>query len=167
MTDPQPMKVRRRSGPKSGAKRGDHGRYVALGSPTPADPVAAMSTDDLVAGDADRSADEHSARARTAQRREPAATTTAKPPSPAQRQSKADYDARPKVIFRGVSQDTYLKLRAMYRRQLGDKDGVLGWSEWGWHILDGVVAQEEQQRGELDTDVDIELPVGRPPTNGL
>lgn len=163
MSDPQPMKVRRRGG----AKRGDHGTYVA--PETHSDTDAGGDTDTITetaAAGAGRAAAETRSRQRGDGRRSRADETTSTI-TPGQRQSKANYDARPKVIFRGVSQDTYLKLRAMYRRQLRDDDGVLGWSEWGRYILDGVVALEEKRHGELDTAVEIALPVGQPPARGI
>lgn len=164
MSDPQPMKVRRRDG----VKRGDHGTYVA--PETHADTDAGGDTDTITeapAAGADRAAAESRSRQRANERRSQVDKTSASSITPGQRQSKAAYDARPKVIFRGVSQETYLKLRAMYRRQLRDDDGVLGWSEWGRYILDGVVALEEQQHGELDTAVAVDLPVGQPPAYGI
>lgn len=142
MTDPQPMKVRR-----GGAKRGEHGSYVAPDAARAASPapVAAgtIGTDTTPA-------------AATRPRR------VGKPITAAQAAAKVAYDAKPKVIFRGVDEDVYHSLRAIYKHQLHTAEGIEGWSEFGRHLLRNYVDQYEQVHGEMAGGEEIELPTGRP-----
>jgi hypothetical protein len=146
MTQPQPMQVRRRGG----ATRGDHGSYVAPTVPptapatpasTPADSSSAIGPD-VPAG-------------RSPRRSRAAAV------SDAQRAAAAAYDAKPKVIVRGVDPDVYYKLRAIYKHQLHSPDGIEGWSEFGRQLLRNFVEQYESEHGEMTGGEDVELPPGR------
>lgn len=142
MTSPQPMQVRRR-----GAKRGDHGTYVVpAAAPAETTPAGPIGTD-------------------TTRLVEPTASSwrrrTAAAPSDATARAKAAYDARPKVIFRGVDEDTNDKLRAIYKHQLHQPDGIEGWSEWGRTILAEFVAQYERTHGEMTGGGHVELHPGR------
>jgi hypothetical protein len=135
MTDPQPLGLRR------GARRGDHGTFITPHDGSPSEPVAPIGTD----------------------------TTRTTPNEPQTRQSsdataraKAAYDRRPKVIFRGVDQATYDKLRAIYKHQLHQPGGIEGWSEWGRQLLATFVTQYEQDHGELLSAGSVLLPSGRP-----
>jgi hypothetical protein len=146
MTSPQPMQVRRRSG----AKRGDHGSYVTPTAPTPTAPAPVSEPSGPIGSDgSDRPA------TRTRQRR------VGKPVTDAQAAARAAYDAKPKVIVRGVDEDVYHKLRAIYRHQLRSPDGIEGWSEFGRHLLRGYVEQYEQEHGQMTGGEDVELPPGR------
>lgn len=149
MTDPQPMKLRR-----GGAKRGDHGSYVA---PEPqAEPGRRTSADNAPAPEPSRSIGTDTPRSVTRTRRVGASIT------PAAAAAKAAYDAKPKVIFRGVDEDVYYKLRAIYKHQLRSADGVEGWSEFGRAVvLQAFVDQYEQVHGEMAGGEDVELPTGR------
>jgi hypothetical protein len=139
---PQPMTVRR-----GGAKRGDHGPYVApvTAAPEVSEPTGRIGAD-------------------TAQ---PAATpargrrTVAATPSDAAARAKAAYDAKPKVIFRGVEGDTVDRLKAMYKDQLHKPGGIEGWSEWGRSLLESIVDQYEQTNGPLPAGQDVQLRPGR------
>ncbi len=143
-SSPQPMQVTRRRG----AKRGEHGTYVtpavqparetATSAATPSGPIGTDSS-------------------RSAGRRR-----VAKPVTDAVAAAKAAYDARPKVIFRGVDEDIYFKLRAIYKHQLRSAEGVEGWSEFGRAVvLQRFVDSYEQVHGEMSGGEDVELPSGR------
>jgi len=142
MTSPQPMQLRRRGG----AKRGDHGSYVAQTEasqvPTTSDPSRSIGTDN--------SPSRSSADSGT-----PPVTSTATA------RAKAAYDAKPKVIFRGVDEEVDAKLRAIYKHQLHQPGGVEGWSEWGRTILEEVVAQYEQHHGNMAGGETVRLRPGR------
>ena len=143
MTSPQPMQMRRRGG----AKRGDHGSYVA-GEPD--QPTSAASAPAAAVGaDATRPA--------AAGRRR-----VGKPITEAAAAAKAAYDAKPKVIFRGVDEELYFKLRAIYKHQLRNADGIEGWSEFGRAVvLQQFVDQYEQVHGRMVGGEDVKLPPGR------
>lgn len=143
MTSPQPMQVRRRGG----AKRGDHGSYLA---PTAAPPAPTSEPSGPISSD---TSDPPAARAR--RRR------AGKPVSEAQAAARAAYDAKPKVIVRGVDEDVYYKLRAIYKHQLHAPNGIEGWSEFGRQLLRNYVEQYERQHGEMTGGEDVELPSGR------
>lgn len=148
-SSPQPMTVRRRGG----AKRGDHGSFVGA-EPTQAvaqEPAVGADTSGTIGTDNTRSA-----RAVAGRRR------ATKPATDATAAAKAAYDARPKVIFRGVDEETYYKLRAIYKHQLRSADGVEGWSEFGRAVvLQRFVEQYEQVHGEMTGGEAVELPSGR------
>ncbi len=141
MTSPQPMQLRRRGG----AKRGDHGSYVAPTEPsdvpTPSDHSESIGTDHS-----------RSAANRGAQ---PEITSSATA------RAKAAYDAKPKVIFRGVDEEVDAKLRAIYKHQLHQPGGVEGWSEWGRTVLEEFVAQYEQRHGAMAGGESVQLRPGR------
>lgn len=144
MTNPQPMQVRRRSG----AKRGDHGTYLV---PTaPAD--AAADTSGAFSAEESDSTSENRRR-----RRAPASV------SEAQRAASAAYDAKPKVIVRGVDEDLYFKLRAIYKHQLRRPDGIEGWSEFGRQLLRDYVAAYENEHGEMTGGETVKLNPGAVP----
>lgn len=146
MTSPQPMQVRRRGG----AKRGDHGSYVAPATPPASSTPAVSEPSGPISSDAsDRSAP-HAPRRRVG-----------KPVTEAQAAARAAYDAKPKVIVRGVDEDVYYKLRAIYRHQLHTPGGIEGWSEFGRQLLRNYVVQYEQQHGEMTGGENVELPPGR------
>lgn len=144
-SNPQPLKVRRRGG----AKRGDHGSYVAT---EPASPPAADATTPPAAA-TDASATSSSAVGRPRRVGKPVSDVTAA--------AKATYDAKPKVIFRGVDDDTYYALRAIYKHQLRTPNGVEGWSEWGRQLLCKFVEQYEAEHGAMTGGEDVKLPAGR------
>ena len=151
MTSPQPMQMRRRGG----AKRGDHGSYIAPEVETPAAqqterPAPSMEPSGAIGADTPRSAVASSRPRRVG-----------KPITDAAAAAKAAYDAKPKVIFRGVDEDVYFKLRAIYKHQLRSPDGLEGWSEFGRQLLRDYVEQYEQTHGEMTGGEDVELPVGR------
>ena len=73
----------------------------------------------------------------------------------------AAYDAKPKFIVRGVDDDVYYALRAIYKHQLHSPDGIEGWSEFGRHLLRDYVDQYEKQHGDMTGGEDVELPPGR------
>jgi hypothetical protein len=76
--------------------------------------------------------------------------------------AKAAYDAKPKIIFRGVDEELYFKLRAIYKHQLRSADGVEGWSEFGREVLlRGFVAQYERDHGPMAGGEEVRLPSGR------
>ena len=149
MTSPQPLQVRRRGG----AKRGDHGSYVTAeppesaetptAAPTPSVPSASIGADTARSG-------------RTRGRR-----TVGAPVTDAAAAAKAAYDAKPKVIVRGVDEDVYYKLRAIYKHQLRTPDGIEGWSEFGRQLLRDYVDQYEHEHGEMTGGENVELPAGR------
>ncbi len=149
MTDPQPMKVRRRGG----AKRGDHGSYVVAEPQAQAAPAA--PADDGPAPQPSRSIRTDTTRSVTRTPREGQSI------SPAASAAKAAYDAKPKVIFRGVDQDVYYSLRAIYKHQLRSVDGIEGWSEFGRKLLRDYVDQYEQVHGEMVGGQEVTLPTGR------
>lgn len=145
MTNPQPLQVRRRGG----AKRPDHGTYVApAASPATTTTPAASVPSDAIGSDVPEPA-------RPARRR---ASTSS---SEARRAANAAYDAKPKVIVRGVDEDVYFKLRAIYKHQLRGPDGIEGWSEFGRQLLRDYVQQYENEHGEMTGGEDVELPPGR------
>ena len=147
---PQPMEVRRRTG----SKRGDHGTYVArtpAAPAAPADTTATRQSDTSTAIGSDGA--EHSG---SRQRRR-----VAQPVSDAQLAARAAYDAKPKFIVRGLDDDVYYALRAIYKHQLHRPDGIEGWSEFGRHLLRDYVDQYEQQHGDMTGGEDVELPPGR------
>ena len=140
---PQPMAVRR-----GGAKRGDHGPYVApVAAPAPevSDPTGRIGAD---------TAQPVAAPARGRR-------TVTPTPSDAAARAKAAYDAKPKVTFRAVEQDTVDRLKAMYKDQLHKPGGIEGWSEWGRCLLEQIVDQYEQANGPLPTGQDVQLRPGR------
>jgi hypothetical protein len=151
-SSPQPLQVRRRSG----AKRGDHGTYVApeAATPaaeppsTPAPSTAASEPSGSIGTDRPRSAGVRGRR-------------VGKPITDAAAAAKAAYDAKPKVIVRGVDEDVYFKLRAIYKHQLRSPDGIEGWSEFGRQLLRDYVEKYEQAHGEMTGGEDVELPAGR------
>lgn len=65
------------------------------------------------------------------------------------------------MIVRGVDQEVYYKLRAIYKHQLRSPDGIEGWSEFGRQLLSDYVDQYEAQHGEMTGGEDVELPPGR------
>ncbi len=142
MTSPQPMQLRRRGG----AKRGDHGSYVAqtevFQAPTTSDSLGSIGTD----SPSSRS---------SVDRGTPPVTSNATA------RAKAAYDAKPKVIFRGVDEEVDAKLRAIYKHQLHQPGGVEGWSEWGRTILEEVVAQYEHHHGNMAGGETVRLRPGR------
>ncbi len=144
-SSPQPLQVRRRGG----AKRGDHGSYVAPEAPktpkTPGAPTPSAS----IGTDTARSGRTRSGR------------TVGKPVTDAAAAAKAAYDAKPKVIVRGVDPDVYYKLRAIYKHQLRSPDGIEGWSEFGRQLLRDIVEQYEKEHGEMTGGENVELPAGR------
>ena len=140
---PQPMAVRR-----GGVKRGDHGPYVA---PVAASAPALSEPSSRIGTDRSRSATP-SARARR-----PVQPTS----SDAAARAKAAYDAKPKVTFRAVDEDTVDQLKAMYQDQLHKPGGIEGWSEWGRTLLKQLVDQYEQANGPLPTGQNIQLRPGR------
>src|SRR5206468_2947503 len=75
--------------------------------------------------------------------------TVGKPVTDAAAAAKAAYDAKPKVIIRGVDEDVYYKLRAIYKHQLRTADGIEGWSEFGRKLLRDYVDQYEREHGEM------------------
>lgn len=166
-SNPHPMQVRR-----GGAKRGDHGTYLAARTqetehpqppaPTPSGPISPIGTDptpvnafdtighDPVLSDPILSNDKN-----------------AQPPPPyrptdAAARAKAAYDAKPKVIFRGVDEIVNGKLRAIYKHQLHQPGGVEGWSEWGrLAVLEAFIAAYERENGKIDADPSVQLKAGR------
>lgn len=110
---------------RQGAKRGDHGPYI-----DPETPTDYIGTDTTRAARTPRGAGDSTARA------------------------KAAYDARPKVIFRGVEPDTDAKLRAIYRHQLHRPGGIEGWSEWGRTLLDDFIDRYEREHGDVGEDTE-------------
>ncbi len=150
MTDPQPMKLGR-----GGAKRGDHGSYVTP-EPQAEAGLPAAAADPGSAPELSRSIGTDTPRSVTRTRR------VGKSITPAAAAAKAAYDAKPKVIFRGVDEDVYYKLRAIYKHQLRSADGIEGWSEFGRAVvLQTFVDQYEQAHGEMAGGEDVELPTGR------
>lgn len=140
-SSPQPMQVTRRRG----AKRGDHGTYVT----TVAGDTTAATPSGVIGSDNPRSTN-------------PSRRRVPKPTTDAAAAAKAAYDARPKVIFRGVDEDLYYKLRAIYKDQLHRPGGIEGWSEFGREVLlRQFVDQYEQAHGEMSGGEDVELPAGR------
>jgi hypothetical protein len=137
---PQPMAVRRRGG----AKRGDHGSYVTPVAPAlnVSEPSSRIGTDSPAPSNRGGST---------------AATT----PSDSAARAKAAYDAKPKVVFRAVDEDTVDRLKAIYKDQLHKPGGIEGWSEWGRSLLERIVDQYEQDNGPLPTGHDIQLRAGR------
>jgi hypothetical protein len=140
---PQPMAVRR-----GGAKRGEHGSYVA---PVTAPPAEVPEPSDRIGADTPRPVTAPARGRRTV-------TPT---PSDAAARAKAVYDAKPKVIFRAVDEDTAYKLKAMYQDQLRKPGGIEGYSEWGRAVLKQLVDQYEQANGPLPNGQDIRLRPGR------
>jgi len=136
------MQLRRRGG----AKRGDHGSYVTptevSQAPTTLDSSGSIGTDS-------------SSSRSSVDRGTPPAT------SYATARAKAAYDAKPKVIFRGVDEEVDAKLRAIYKHQLHQPGGVEGWSKWGRTILEEVVAQYEQHHGNMAGGETVRLRPGR------
>jgi hypothetical protein len=149
-SSPQPMQMRRRGG----AKRGDHGSFVGADATQagPTEPAATPTASGAIGTDSTRSTTEPAA---------PPRRRVAKPVADATAAAKAAYDARPKVIFRGVDEETYYKLRAIYKHQLRSADGIEGWSEFGRHLLSHYVDQYEQAHGEMTGGETVELPPGR------
>jgi hypothetical protein len=152
MTSPQPMQMRRRGG----AKRGDHGSYVAPAAETPEARRPQKPAPNSKPSGANRTGTPRSAGAASGPRR------VGKPISEAAAAAKAAYDAKPKVIFRGVDEDVYFKLRAIYKHQLREADGVEGWSEFGRAVvLQQFVDQYEQVHGKMTGGENVQLPAGR------
>ncbi len=158
--NPQAMQVRR----QGGAKRGDHPAFVSgpnrdddvsvpIGTETPrkisagpipiiptvSDPIATVVPDPAL--------------------RPPEAKIT-----DATARAKAAYDAKPKVIFRGVDTEVNGKLRAIYKHQLHQPGGIEGWSEWGRTILEAVIENYEHAHGPLVVEPASPLRSGRRPT---
>ncbi|SOD72877.1 hypothetical protein SAMN05892883_2196 [Jatrophihabitans sp. GAS493] len=141
---PQPLNMRR-----GGAKRGNNGSYV---TPAPVAPAAEVSEpSDRIGTDTARTTSAPARGRRTVTPR----------PSDAAARAKAAYDAKPKVIFRAVDEDTAYKLKAMYQDQLHKPGGIEGYSEWGRVMLKQLVDQYEQANGPLPTGHDIQLRPGR------
>ncbi len=151
ISSPQPMEVRRRTG----SKRGDHGTYVA---PTAAGPAAAAAADATATRQSDTSAIESDGAKRSGSGR---GRRVVQPVSEAQLAARAAYDAKPKFIVRGLDDDVYYALRAIYKHQLHRPGGIEGWSEFGRHLLRDYVDQYEQQHGDMTGGEDVELPPGR------
>lgn len=149
MTNPQPMQVRRRGG----AKRGDHGTYVAPTAPPAATP--ATKTPTLSASSGSIGSDVSVPASGRRPRR------VARPVTDAQAAARAAYDAKPKVIVRGVEEDVYYKLRAIYKHQLRTPEGIEGWSEFGRQLLRDYVEGYEQAHGAMSGGENVELPPGR------
>jgi len=147
-SNPQPMQVRR-----GGAKRGEHGTYVAPAATAAGPPPASRP--------APRSEPIGTDSARTSGGR--SRVKAAAPISDATARAKAAYDAKPKVIFRGVDEEINAKLRAIYKHQLHQAGGVEGWSEWGRGVLQQIVDQYEQVHGEMTGGEDVHLQPGRTP----
>lgn len=154
MTQPQPMQLRR-----GGAKRGDHGSYVAPPPPdqadadvdtTPTAPTAPTALTESIGADNAPSAAV-----------EPRGRRTVTPAGDATARAKAAYDARPKITFRGVDEDVAGKLKAIYKDQLHRPGGVEGWSEWGRSLLAEIVTQYEQRHGDMSGGEDVQLRAGR------
>jgi hypothetical protein len=82
-------------------------------------------------------------------------------PSDAGARAKAAYDAKPKVTFRAVDEETVGRLKAMYKHQLHKPGGIEGWSEWGRSLLEQIVDRYEQTNGPLPTGQDVQLRRGR------
>jgi hypothetical protein len=146
-SSPQPLQVRRRRG----AKRGDHGSYVAPETTPPARPrpePSAPEPSGSIGTDGHRTT---AARARRG----------GKPITEGAAAAKAAYDAKPKVIVRGVDEDVYFKLRAIYKHQLRRPDGIEGWSEFGRQLLRDYVERYEQAHGEMTGGENVKLPAGR------
>ncbi len=148
-SSPQPMEVRRRTG----SKRGDHGTYVA---PNPATPAAPAETTPRQSDTSGAIGSDGAERGGSGRRRR-----VAQPVSEAQLAARAAYDAKPKFIVRGLDDDVYYALRAIYRHQLHSPDGIEGWSEFGRHLLRDYVDQYERQHGDMTGGEDVELPPGR------
>lgn len=144
-SNPQPLQVRRRGG----AKRGEHGSYVAPEAPEAPETPVAPTPSASIGTDTPRSG------------RTPGRRTVGKPVTDAAAAAKAAYDAKPKVIVRGVDEDVYYKLRAIYKHQLRTPEGIEGWSEFGRQLLRDFVDQYEKQHGEMTGGEDVELPAGR------
>lgn len=142
-SSPQPMAVRR-----GGAKRGDHGSYV---TPVAASPAEVSEPSGRIGADT----------ARTGAAPARGRRTVTPTPSDAAARAKAVYDAKPKVIFRAVDEDTAYKLKAMYQDQLRKPGGIEGYSEWGRALLKQLVDQYEQDNGPLPSGQDIQLRPGR------
>lgn len=169
-SNPQPMQVRR-----GGAKRGDHGTYLAARTqetehpqppaPTPSGPISPIGTDptplDTVGtvgtiGPNPVLSDSILPKDRSAQPPPPYR------PTDAAARAKAAYDAKPKVIFRGVDELVNGKLRAIYKHQLHQPGGVEGWSEWGrLAVLEAFINAYERQNGKIDADPNVQLKAGR------
>ena len=146
MTSPQPLQVRRRGG----AKRGDHGSYVTPEPPDrPETPPTPSAPSESIGTDTARSGHARSRR------------TVGAPVTDAAAAAKAAYDSKPKVIVRGVDEDVYYKLRAIYKHQLRTPNGIEGWSEFGRQLLRDYVDHYEQQHGEMTGGENVELPAGR------
>lgn len=148
MTPPtaQPMSLRR-----GGAKRGNHGTILTS---APADPTPSES----IGTDTTRT---ERPPARAASSSTPRQAAAAAPVSDAAARAKAAYDAKPKVIFRGVDKETADKLQAIYKHQLHQPGGVEGWSEWGRILLRDLVAQYEKKHGPVEV-APVKLRSGRP-----
>jgi hypothetical protein len=145
-SNPQPLQVRRRGG----AKRGDHGSYVAPEASESAEAPASPAPSASIGTDTTRSGRSRGRRA------------VGRPVTDAAAAAKAAYDAKPKVIFRGVDEETYYKLRAIYKHQLRSPDGIEGWSEFGRAVvLQQFVDQYEKEHGEMTGGEHVELPAGR------
>lgn len=147
---PQPLQVRRRGG----AKRGDHGTYVTPETTAPA--AEPSSTPSTAASEPSGSIGTDRPRSAGARGRR-----VGKPITDAAAAAKAAYDAKPKVIVRGVDEDVYFKLRAIYKHQLRSADGIEGWSEFGRQLLRDYVEEYEDAHGEMTGGEDVELPPGR------
>lgn len=144
MTTPQPMTVRR-----GGTKRGDHGSFIAPVAP----PAAETPSDTIGAGSVRAGA----SRTRRAVERGSASATT----MDATARAKAAYDAKPKVIFRGVDEEIADKLKAIYKAQLHSPEGIEGWSEWGRTVLADFVADYERRHGPVSGGEAVALRAGR------
>lgn len=147
MTRPtaQPMSLRR-----GGAKRGSHGTIL---TPVSADPTPSES----IGTDTPRTERPATRAASSSTLRQ----TAAAPVGDAAARAKAAYDAKPKVIFRGVDKEIADKLQAIYKHQLHQPGGVEGWSEWGRILLRDLVAQYEKKHGAVEV-TDVKLRSGRP-----
>jgi hypothetical protein len=143
MTSPQPMRLRR-----GGAKRGDHGSYLA-----PAANQAPPTESSVPAGPIGADNPRSGASSPGLQTLKPAGESTAR--------AKAAYDARPKVTFRGIDEEIADKLKAIYKHQLHTPGGVEGWSEWGRTVLEEFVNQYEQVHGDMSGGQDVKLRAGR------
>jgi len=162
-------------GRRGGAKRGDHPTFVAAGMEQHAisaetlsvsirpEPPDALRTDTALAGHIADSPSVSVPIDPVVPDMSPLPLTADIKVSAAAARAKAAYDARPKVVFRGVDQEVNDKLRAIYKHQLHQRGGVEGWSEWGRTVLEGYIGDYERVHGAVPVELMGPLRAGRRP----
>lgn len=155
---PQPMQLRR-----GGARRGDHGTFVSAEQRVPtteSEPSAsAAMADKHSKPDVLGAAPELESIQRAVSVLNGSDDTGTA--SSALARAKAAYDAKPKVIFRGIDAETNDKLRGIYKHQLHRPGGIEGWSEWGRSVLAQFVADYEAEHGTVEIETASRLRPGR------